>query len=73
MSEPEEMFTWEDAQEVLAALAVSNWRLIVVGGQAVNFWVQWCEQKTDADFGVEPYASKDLDLVGNKRHVAQCA
>lgn len=73
MSDQDELFSWDDTQEVFATLAKSGWRLIVVGGQAVNFWVQWCERETGANFGSEPFASKDIDLVGNKKHVELCA
>jgi len=73
MSEAGDQFSWEDAEEVFAVLAKSGWRPIIIGGQAVNFWVQWCEREAEADFGPEPFASKDIDLVGNKGHVQQCA
>jgi hypothetical protein len=64
--------TYEQTTRVLARLAGVG-DIVLVGGQAVNFWAGMYEHTTPelADNG--PYTSKDIDFAGSKEAVQECA
>jgi len=64
--------TYDKTARVLAKLAGVG-EIVLVGGQAVNFWAGMYEQTTPelADNG--PYTSKDIDFAGSKEAVKECA
>lgn len=72
MSEIAPPLTYEKTTRVLARLAGVG-EMVLVGGQAVNFWAGMYEQTTPelADNG--PYTSKDIDFAGSHAAVKECA
>jgi hypothetical protein len=69
---PTPPLTYEQTTRVLARLAGVG-DIVLVGGQAVNFWAGMYEDTTPelADNG--PYTSKDIDFAGSKEAVQECA
>ena len=72
MSEIAPPLTYKKTARVLTKLAGVG-EIVLVGGQAVNFWAGMYEQTTPelADNG--PYTSKDIDFAGSKEAVKECA
>jgi hypothetical protein len=65
--------SYRDVEAVLLRLGDSASHLVLVGGQAVNFWAEHYLPRA-AELGVHtPYASKDIDFCGNKAAVVECA
>lgn len=69
---PTPPLTYEQTTRVLARLAGVG-DIVLVGGQAVNFWAGMYEHTTPelADNG--PYTSKDIDFAGSQKAVQECA
>ena len=62
-----------DVRPVLAKVADLERDLVLVGGQAVNFWVSHYERRVP-EFALEaPFTSKDIDFCGDPRAVRVCA
>jgi hypothetical protein len=62
-----------DVRPVLAKLAVLERELVLVGGQAVNFWAAHYENRVP-ELAIEaPFASKDIDFCGDAQAVRICA
>jgi hypothetical protein len=62
-----------DIRPVLAKVADLERDLVLVGGQAVNFWVSFYEHRVPEFASTAPYISKDIDFCGDQRAVRTCA
>ncbi len=47
--------------------------VVLIGGQALNFWADRFEQSSAELADGAPYTSKDIDFCGNAEHVQRCA
>lgn len=63
--------TWRECDDIFADLYAAGLEPIVVGGQAVNLWIDYYS-KEGACLAV-PIASKDIDVVGDVELAAECA
>lgn len=63
-----------DTIEVLSKLGALADALVLIGGQALNFWVeQYKGHPAIRTLAGPPFASKDIDFCGNQEHVRLCA
>lgn len=62
-----------DVRPVLAKLADLERDLVLVGGQAVNFWASYYEARVPELAREAPFTSKDIDFCGDQRAVRVCA
>ena len=62
-----------DIRPILARLSDLDRDLVLVGGQAVNFWAFVYEGRVPALARAGPFASRDVDFCGDRRTVRQCA
>ena len=53
-----------DISPVLEAIAQTAPRLILIGGQAINYWSDKYQQDTPEWRRLRPYTSEDLDFCG---------
>jgi hypothetical protein len=58
---------------VLEKVADLGRELVLVGGQAVNFWASLYEERVPALAQHGPLASKDIDFCGDANAVRRCA
>lgn len=67
--------SYADVSEVLLSLAdaFQKHHLVLVGGQAVNFWAEHYLDRVDALAREAPFTSKDLDFLGTRHAVEECA
>lgn len=72
-SEPAPPLTYEQASRILAKLADLEHPVVLVGGQALNFWASYYEDRVAELAAGAPYASKDIDFVGPHEAVKECA
>lgn len=65
----------EEVQRVLRRLEplTASRRIVLVGGQAVAFWMRFLQSRFDELAHVEPLTSKDIDFEGSSRSVRQAA
>jgi hypothetical protein len=64
---------YPDVRPVLAKLADLERELVLIGGQAVNFWASVYERRVPALAREGPFTSKDIDFCGDPRAVRRCA
>jgi hypothetical protein len=62
-----------DVRPVLAKVADLERELVLVGGQAVNFWASYYEARVPELASEAPFTSKDIDFCGDQRAVRVCA
>jgi hypothetical protein len=62
-----------DIRPILARLSDLDRDLVLVGGQAVNFWAFVYEGRVPALARAGPFASRDVDFCGDRRTVRLCA
>lgn len=63
-----------DVKPILARLGKDlTSRLVLVGGQAVNFWADYYSHRVPALAREGPFTSKDIDFCGDKQAVRLCA
>jgi hypothetical protein len=65
--------SYEQTAQVLARLADLEHEIVLVGGQAVNFWANYYEKRVPELAKGAPYTSKDIDFVGPHAAVEECA
>lgn len=71
--EPAPPLSYEQASRILAKLANLEHPVVLVGGQALNFWASYYEESV-AELAVNaPYTSKDIDFLGSHEAVKECA
>jgi hypothetical protein len=58
---------------VLKKLANLEHQIVLVGGQAVNFWASFYEAQAPKLADHAPYTSKDIDFLGSHDAVRECA
>ena len=62
-----------DIRPVLAKIADLDRGLVLVGGQAVNFWAEYYGPQVGELARDAPFTSKDIDFCGDQRAVRVCA
>lgn len=62
-----------DTQRLLLKLGDLSRQLVLIGGQAVNFWADLYAPKVEALKRDAPFTSKDIDFCGTTALVRQCA
>ncbi len=62
-----------DVRPILAKVADLDRELVLVGGQAVNFWVSRYQGRVPALARAGPFTSRDIDFCGDLRAVRHCA
>lgn len=65
--------SYKEIRSFLQKLGTELERIILVGGQAVNFWSEQYLERVPALQAEAPYASKDIDFAGDQRAVRACA
>ena len=64
---------YADVRPILAKVADLGRDLVLVGGQAVNFWASVYEARVSTLAREAPFTSKDIDFCGDQRSVRICA
>lgn len=65
--------SYRDVEALLIRLGDSTSSIVLIGGQAVNFWVeQYIGRVPELSVGA-PYTSKDIDFCGTRGAVIECA
>lgn len=64
---------YSDVEPVLARLASLPEQVILVGGQALNFWAEYYVDRLPALQAQAPFTSKDIDFVGSAAAARACA
>ncbi len=62
-----------DVKPILSRLERIADSVVLVGGQAVNFWAELYAPRVPAIDGEAPFTSKDIDFCGDVRAVRICA
>ncbi len=65
--------TYEQASRILAKLNDLKHPVMLVGGQALNFWASYYEDRVTELAAGAPYTSKDIDFLGSHEAVKECA
>lgn len=65
--------TYEDTARILARLQGLGNTIVLVGGQAVNFWATYFLSRVPALEDGAPYTSKDIDFSASHAAVRECA
>lgn len=65
--------TYEQTSKVLEKLADLDHEIILVGGQALNFWANYYYAKSSDLRGHGPFTSQDIDFFGSHKAVSECA
>lgn len=65
--------SYEQTARLLRRLADLEHEIVLVGGQAVNFWANYYEGRVPELADGAPYTSKDIDFVGPRAAVEECA
>ncbi len=59
--------------EVLTRLGPAAENVVLIGGQALNFWVKQYLQRAPTLRAEGPFASKDIDFCGTQEEARLCA
>jgi hypothetical protein len=62
-----------EAQSLLTKLSTEADSIVLIGGQALNFWAEYYLDRVPELEAGAPYTSKDIDFCGNRKAVARCA
>jgi hypothetical protein len=65
--------SYRDAEKLLLRLGNTAERVLLVGGQAVNFWANYFELIAPELQRDRPFTSKDIDIVASRRDVSDLA
>jgi hypothetical protein len=65
--------SYADVKPVLERLGDLTSEIVLVGGQAVSFWVDFYAAQVPALARLAPLTTADIDFVGDRRAVAICA
>jgi hypothetical protein len=66
-------YSADDISPVLEAIARTAPRLILIGGQAINYWSDKYQQDTPEWRRLRPYTSEDLDFYGGRAEALSCS
>ncbi len=66
---PDEGLTFKDTEALLLRLGEASERVVVVGGQAVNFWADFYADRVAELRDNGPFSSKDVDVCADRRDV----
>lgn len=58
---------------ILSKLANLEHPIVLIGGQAVNFWTSYYAERIPEVVAGGPYTSKDVDFCGSRAAVRECA
>jgi hypothetical protein len=64
---------YEQTAQVLKKFEGLQHPIVLVGGQAVNFWASFYEPQAPELAAHAPYTSKDIDFLGSRDAVRECA
>jgi hypothetical protein len=62
-----------DISPILEAIARTAPRLVLIGGQAINYWSDKYQQDTPEWRRLRPYTSEDLDFYGGRAEALSCS
>lgn len=65
--------SYEQTAQVLKKFTNLQHTIVLVGGQAVNFWANHYERRAPQLAEHAPYTSKDIDFMGSRDAVRECA
>lgn len=65
--------SYADVKPVLERLGDLTEEIVLVGGQAVSFWVDFYAERVPALARLAPLTTNDIDFVGDRRAVRVCA
>lgn len=65
--------TYQDTVRILARMQGLAHPIVLVGGQAVNFWANYYANRVPELRAEAPYTSKDIDFQGSHAAVEECA
>ncbi|HTN91389.1 MAG TPA: hypothetical protein VL242_47300 [Sorangium sp.] len=63
--------SYDDARKVLKKLTGA--RIVLIGGQAINFWAEYYSSRVEELAAEAPFTSKDIDFCGAREAVKECA
>jgi len=64
---------YRDTSAVLRRLGDLVERIVLVGGQAVNFWADFYQSRVPEVKDLAPFTSKDIDFLGTRASMEACA
>jgi hypothetical protein len=64
--------TPKNLREILLQLQPEQLDVVLVGGQAINFWAELYYPKIESLSQYLPFASEDLDFLGGRLEVLSC-
>jgi hypothetical protein len=62
-----------DVSPILEAIARTAPKLVLIGGQAINYWSDKYQQNTPEWRSLSPYTSEDLDFYGGRAEALSCS
>lgn len=65
--------TFGDVQKMLIRMGDTASNIVLIGGQAVNFWAERYLHRVPELAAHGPYTSKDVDFCGSRAALIQCA
>jgi hypothetical protein len=66
-------YSADDISPVLEAIARTAPKLVLIGGQAINYWSDRYQQDTLEWRRLRPYTSEDLDFYGGRAEALSCS
>ena len=66
---PDQGLSFFDTEELLTRLGDAAEHIVVVGGQAVNFWARLYEDRVEELRAAAPFTSKDVDFCAGSREL----
>lgn len=65
--------SYRDVEALLRRLGDSTANIVLIGGQAVNFWAEQYLDRAPELGAHGPYTSKDIDFCGSRTSLLECA
>jgi hypothetical protein len=62
-----------DVEALIARLGSFKDEIVLIGGQALNFWAERFMSRSAELRAGAPHTSKDIDFFGSQKHVRRCA
>jgi hypothetical protein len=73
MAKPQKPLSIQDTIEVLTRLGDTAGQVVLIGGQALNFWAERYAVREESLAAEAPYASKGIDFCGTQEQLHLCA